>query len=224
MVAEARLRAFSLSWLQPLPEGCVARLRAFTTFRTPGGSSRYTEKARERVSRHRGPPVNPDVNVGASIGAEKGREWPSSVLLLPRSPFRGTIAHLCAQWARTRMPTVSRVGNCQRPRGDRGGAWTAAHGSHQAGSCRGQSDPSRASDAVSRPNLSGEQRGPGTVLCGLSSRSGVARGQSMKDSPPMHVIGLRPTAPPPASKASAARSPCASLPRRATSTSIARLP
>ena len=93
--------------------GGVARLRALTTFRTLGGSSRYTEKTRERVSRQRGPAVDPDVNVGASIGAEKGRERPSSLLLLPRSPFHGMIAHLRAQRTRTGLHTVLSVGNCQ---------------------------------------------------------------------------------------------------------------
>jgi len=78
MVEEARSRAFSLSWLQPLPDKqhCVF---AGMHDGPPGsdGSSRGIEKTRERVSEHWGAVVDPDVNVEASIQAEKGRERPS---------------------------------------------------------------------------------------------------------------------------------------------------
>jgi len=88
----------------------------------PDGSSRCIEKTRERVSDHRSPVSHPDVNVGASIGDEKGRERPSNVLLLPGLPFHDTMAHLPAKTTPTGTPTVLSVGNCQPSTGGPRGA------------------------------------------------------------------------------------------------------
>ena len=109
-------RAFSLSWLEPLPRGTLHACERGSRPERPDGSSRCIEKTRERVSGHRRPVSNPDVNVGASIRAEKGRERPSGVSLLHKRPFRATIAHMRAPWTRTGVATVLRVGSCQPPR------------------------------------------------------------------------------------------------------------